>query len=295
VAPSKDALEGKQRVRELLAPEGVPLRVTIADAGTRSLAFLADLILLTIFMTLIKICFSLAGGASGWLTALVQIAIFLLWNFYFVFFELRWQGATPGKRWAGIRVIDADGGPLTADAVFARNLMRTIELYIPVSILIAPELVFGESAGWFKLAATAWALVLLFLPLFNRDRLRVGDLVAGTMVVLAPRTNLLADVGAEKAGRAAVHPFTDKQLGVYGVYELQVLEKLLRSSDVLDYHDNLVRVSERIRNKIKYTPRIVDPEAFLKDYYAALRNHLERRMLFGRKKKDKFSRSDSQF
>ena len=60
---------------------------------------------------------------------------FALRSFYFIFFELRWQGATPGKRALGLRVIDRKGGRLKPEAVFARNLMREVEMFLPISLL----------------------------------------------------------------------------------------------------------------------------------------------------------------
>jgi len=69
--------------------------------------------------------------------------------------------------------------------------------------------------------------VLALLPLWNRQRLRIGDLVAGTMVVQTPAGALLDEVGADADAVA----FTPAQLDVYGVYELQVLEGLLRDYD----------------------------------------------------------------
>ena len=64
------------------------------------------------------------------------------------------------------------------------------------------------------------------------DHLRAGDLVAGTMVVKAPRRILPPDLARDGVADAGAFLFTDDQLDAYGVHELQVLETVLRSRDV---------------------------------------------------------------
>src|SRR3546814_10532615 len=128
-----------------------------------------------------------------------MLGAFLLRTFWFIGVELGSRAATPGKRLMGIRVVARDGGRLTADAVVARNLIRELELFLPLMMLGA-----GASedmvSGWIMLAGVRWSLTLSLLLLFNRDRLRVGVLIAGTRVVLARRAKLDAD----KIGRAHV-------------------------------------------------------------------------------------------
>ena len=110
---------------EIVTPEGVPLVFTLARAGDRAAAFLIDFVLLALGVIAILLLARLAGSPGGdWTTAFALLVSFLMRNFYFTWFELRWHGATPGKRKIGIRVIDGDGGQLSADAVFARNFMR---------------------------------------------------------------------------------------------------------------------------------------------------------------------------
>jgi uncharacterized RDD family membrane protein YckC len=217
------------------------------------------------------------------------LAIFLVRTFYFAFFELTWQGQTPGKRRLRIRAVEARGGPLTAEAIIARNLTREVELFLPLVALSAPEAIFGGAPGWARLAALAWMLVFGFLPLFNRDRLRVGDLVAGTVVVRTPDAVLLEDLSAARAREALA--FTDAQLDVYGVYELQVLEDVLRGRGLAG-HDEAVRtVAGKIREKIGWTGPAIADEPFLDAFYAALRGRLERRLLFGKRRADKHDRT----
>ncbi|HEY6099023.1 MAG TPA: RDD family protein, partial [Anaeromyxobacter sp.] len=176
-----------ERVREVVTPEGVPVRFAVALTGDRLGAFLLDLLVILGILVLVVaplVFLAVRGVLEGDLiVAVAVLALFLVRTFYFAFFELTWQGQTPGKRRLRIRAVDARGGPLTAEAIIARNLTRELELFLPLAALFAPEALFAGAPAWSRLAATAWMLVFGFLPLFNRDRLRVGDLVAGTVVV----------------------------------------------------------------------------------------------------------------
>lgn len=278
--------------RRLLTPEGLDLGVVLGDGSQRAAAFLIDglvifglMIALTIFV--IFGVFSLlklqrptsAGDALGviWL-----LGLFVLRNGYFIGFELRGRAATPGKRLIGLRVIARDGGRLTADAVIARNLMREIEFYLPLSFLAARAAA-GTADGWINLLGFGWTGIFLFFPLFNRDRLRVGDLLAGTWVIRARREALASDLGSAEETERSGRRFSQEQLAVYGEYELQTLERVLRQGNP----DALKAVAAAIARRIGRTDEIRDTRGFLTDFYAALRPQLEQRMLFGRRKADK--------
>ena len=281
-----------ERLREVVTPEGVPVRFAIALAGDRLGAFMLDL--LVILGIVLAIVIPLAGLAMRNLVggdlvlAVAILAVFLVRTFYFAFFELAWQGQTPGKRRLRIRAVEARGGPLTAEAIIARNLTRELELFLPVAALFAPDALFPGAPAWSRLAATAWMLVFGFLPLFNRDRLRVGDLVAGTVVVRTPDAVLLEDLAAARAREAL--GFTDEQLDVYGVYELQVLEDVLRRRGQAGHEDAVRTVAEKVREKIRWSGEPIADERFLEAFYAALRARLERRLLFGKRRADKHDR-----
>jgi len=166
---------------------------------------------------------------------------------------------------------------------------RELELFLPLAALFAPEALFGGAPGWARLAALAWMLVLGFLPLFNRDRLRVGDLVAGTVVVRTPDAVLLEELATAASGRAAL-AFSDAQLDAYGIYELQVLEQVLRGHGKLGQAEAVRTVAAQVRAKIGWSGPATGDEPFLEAFYAALRGRLERRLLFGRRRADKYDR-----
>ena len=141
-----------------------------------------------------------------------------------------------------------------------------------------------ESAAW--LLGLVWTGIFLFFPFFNRDRLRVGDLLAGTWVIHAPKRDLAADILVRDQGAAAASPrFTEEQLDAYGVLELQALEQVLRTGNP----EGIATVAQSIRTKIA-APDEGDDEAFLQEYYAALRTRLERGLLLGRRRASKHSR-----
>ncbi len=280
------------RLREVVTPEGVPIRFAVALAGDRLGAFLLDFlaIILIVIAVVVPLAVLAARGhiPGDVVGAVAVLAVFLVRTFYFAFFELSWQGQTPGKRKLRIRAIDARGGPLDAEAIIARNLTRELELFLPVTALFAPQLLFPGAPGWAALAAAAWMLVFGLMPLFNRDRLRVGDLVAGTVVVRSPDAVLLEDLAAASAREQFA--FGDAQLDVYGIYELQVLENVLRGRGRPGHAEAVRTVAAKVRAKIGWEGGTVADEPFLEAFYGALRARLEKRLLFGRRRADKHDR-----
>lgn len=271
--------------RALITPEGVDLRVRLAAVSERGIALIIDLtIILGSLLALTLLAGSVLTTMQFESLPIAQIiwllGFFLLRNFYFTLFECSRRAATPGKRIMGLRVVARDGAALSADAVIARNAMRELELYIPIIVLVSR----GEGIeAWIILAGIVWCGVFVLFPLFNRDRLRAGDLIAGTWVLKAPKQKMLPDLTTDKPAEAA-YAFTTAQLDTYGVKELQVLESVLRSSEP----NAMEAVAEQIRTKIGWKTRAYENDKdFLSAYYAALRRRLEQRLLFGVRKKDK--------
>jgi uncharacterized RDD family membrane protein YckC len=279
--------------RRLITPEGLDLRLDLASGGERAGAFLVDLVIMAvalIALTLLATIPSAGLKADGQEVMLIiwLIGAFLLRNFYFVLFELGGRAATPGKRLLGLRVVARDGGRLTAEAIFARNALREIEIFLP-AVLLAMAAFAGQPVDKVAgLLGVIWSGLFLIFPLFNRDRLRVGDIVAGTWVVRAPRASLLKDLADDTPTILPRFAFTAGQTAAYGVKELQILEDVLRRRDAR----TLKLVADRIRAKIAFAqPAGETDEAFLAAYYAALRARLEHRLLFGHRRKDKFDKA----
>lgn len=271
------------RIRELVTPEGVALHLRLAEASERLCAFLLDLaVICAALVALTVVSAALFRGTGIELAGIIWLlGFFLLRNFYFALFELRPRAATPGKRMLGIRVATQSGGRLAADAILARNLVRELELFLPLSLLGLQ----GRSAGgWLVLLGLGWVGVFTLFLLFNRDRLRVGDLLAGTWVVGVPRRRLLADLALAPPGPAGALAFTAAQLGAYGIKELHVLEDVLRAQSPA----TLAAVAGRIAGKIGWVRGSETDLAFLQAFYAGLRARLERGLLFGQRRRDKF-------
>ncbi|MBZ9991711.1 RDD family protein [Mesorhizobium sp. BH1-1-5] len=277
-------------IRPLVTPEGVDLRVKLADAGTRASGFLLDVVIIVTAAVVVSlvIIFGLAGLGfqdAQPLFIVWVIFIFFLRNVYFIAYEAGRRAATPGKRMVGIRVASRSGAGLTLDQVIARNLMREIEVFLPLSILAA-----RASADVADTLTTifglVWALLFSLFPLFNRDRLRIGDLLAGTWVVEAPKVALVEDLSLRKDPVAARFQFSPAQLDAYGIAELQKLEEVLRRDD----YSALRAVAETIARKIGARVEPIDSKAFLTAYYGELRAHLERKLLLGNRKADKYAR-----
>lgn len=293
--------DSEKLAREIVTPEGVPIKFQLASAGDRAAGFMLDVLIQVATLFAIGLVFTLIAGKSesSLLTPIIIVLAFVVTNFYFAFFEARWQGSTPGKRKIGMRVIDARGGQLETGSILARNLVRELEIWMPIRFLASQKLMWPGAPAWSVFVAGLWTFVFLFFPLFNKDRLRVGDLIAGTRVVMRPKTMLMPDLVDETAALAAanrqatgaMHVFTDEQLGVYGIYELQVLEGVLRTTGMpMAQIEAIATVANRIRWKLKYQGPVRDDERFLRDFYAALRAHLEQKMLFGQRREDKFSK-----
>jgi uncharacterized RDD family membrane protein YckC len=283
-----------RNVRTLVTPEGIDLRLRLADIGSRIGAFFIDLVIMVITLILFSVIVGFAASKMGrgglefgviiWL-----LGFFILRNFYFMFFEMGPKGATPGKRWLKIRVAARNGGHLTAGAVFARNAMREIEFFLPLGFAFSRDEGVG---GVMILLGLIWGMIFLLFPLFNKDHLRGGDLIAGTWVVNAPRLKLSKDLAAAPKTKARFI-FTPAQVDAYGVKELHVLETVLRKTN----KKTVSEVAERIMAKIEWP----DPDKisidnkteieFLNAYYAALRGKLETKLLFGVRRKDKFDKS----
>lgn len=291
-----------QRRRVLITPEGIALPVVLAGRGARFGALLIDLLIIvaTVIIAVIVLSFIGAGAVlagsvkdanSPAVHAVQIVLILLLFGLrygYFLLFELGPRGATPGKRLTGIRIAARSGGRLSTEMVLARNLLRDIELFLPIFALF----VLGFEGGLTNWLLAGWLLVFVLVPFFNHDRLRAGDLVAGTWVVEAPRKQLQAALSTTETAASgtsrttgASYKFGEAELAIYGEFELQTLERVLRE----DRPDALFAVHEAICRKIGWNPGAGDERAFLEAYYTQLRGRLESGMRLGKRKADKFT------
>jgi uncharacterized RDD family membrane protein YckC len=312
IATTRRARLRKERV--LVTPEGISLPVTVAGAGARLGALILDLLIILLLMIGTTLALAQIAGGAGefvreaggngpgakamqFLMIVWIIIMFLFRNAYFLYFELGPRGATPGKRLAGIRIAARDGGRLTAEMVIARNLLRDIELFLPIPLIMMA----GADSGMAWLVATGWFAIFMLFPLFNGDRLRAGDVIAGSWVLERPRRKLEAAMSlhgeraagaaaqdtaaAEQAPLARRYRFEEAELAVYGEFELQSLERVLRDGR----EEAIETVYQTIAAKIGREDGWGDERRFLSDYYTQLRARLEAGMRMGRRKADKHS------
>jgi uncharacterized membrane protein SpoIIM required for sporulation/uncharacterized RDD family membrane protein YckC len=153
---------------EIETPEQVVFAYTIAGVGSRAAAALIDhaiLLLLSIALWVgLGYLSSALGGArvagGNWLFALAVLAQFAMFWGYFVLFEALWDGQTPGKRRVRIRVVQDGGYSVSFAASATRNLARILDMQ--------PGVTYG---------------VALVSAAISRSGKRLGDMVAGTLVV----------------------------------------------------------------------------------------------------------------
>jgi len=162
---------------QLDTPENVQIDYEVAGIGSRFLATLID----QLWLLLIRGLILLIGGSIFFaldledetgiiLASLGLILFFLLGWGYYIFFEINWNGQTPGKRQIGLRVVKTNGLPVSASEVIIRNLMRAID--------VIPS---GYGAG----------LITMF---FTKQSQRLGDLAAGTFVIFEQTEVSLTEV-----------------------------------------------------------------------------------------------------
>jgi uncharacterized RDD family membrane protein YckC len=280
----------RRRRRQIVTPEGVPITVDLADYGERLSAFFIDLVFWFLALAFVYVPLLLLIGSAAGFGIAISIALFigfLVRNLYFTYFEIAWCGATPGKRAVGLRVIDRQGGPLLPTAVIARNLTRELEMFTPLVLLVGGSRTATGGANWELLSLALWMLFFAVLPMINRDRMRGGDLIAGTVVIALSKRALSSDLVEERLQ----FTFTEPQLRAYGAFELQVLEELLRRPDLGESKRVLNEVCEKICRKIAYTTPVPPDQVslFLRDFYTAERAFLEREQLYGKGRADKYA------
>src|SRR5882724_10560234 len=151
-------------------PERVPLHFALASIGNRFIACALDHTIQVVVLASLVIAYAvISDGLSfaksieslpKWVVAIMIVIVFVVIDGYFAFFEWLWSGQTPGKRWLKLRVIREDGRPITFFEAMVRNLLRDFDI-MPIPFY---------SVGLVSIFASA------------KDQ-RVGDLVAGTVVV----------------------------------------------------------------------------------------------------------------
>jgi uncharacterized RDD family membrane protein YckC len=167
---------------DLRTPEQLDLQYDLAGLGSRFMAMAVDMLIQGTIVGALVAVFGFGAalfatgtrgffGRDGDLILGVGVAVAILLVFaltwgYFLVFELIWNGQTPGKRLAGIRVLTTRGEPVTLVHALVRNLLRLVDI-LPTSYMVG-------------------AICILV----TRRSQRLGDLAAGTVVVRERRAEL---------------------------------------------------------------------------------------------------------
>ena len=217
-------------------PEQTALDFALAGIGSRFLAVAYD--------SLVQISVGLIVGIGGglalqgmstlapllgtWGVALLILFYFLLYFGYYAFFEIIWNGQTPGKRSVGIRVIKDSGRPLTASESIGRNLMRIVD-WLP----------FLYGVG----------IVSAFLTKGNK---RLGDLLVGSLVVRETSLKELTPIWQTRVPSSAAAVTANGPLGAHrlSAEECALIESFLARRSSLEF-DVRRRVADEVFRRIK--------------------------------------------
>ena len=194
-------------------PEQIALELPLAGIGSRFLGLAIDtliqfvLYIIGIFLFAFVGTLSAAAGIArylqwipvSWAPAIAILFVFCVYWGYFAFFEIIWKGQTPGKRIAKIRVIKESGRPINAYEAIARNLLRAID------------------------ALPGMYGVGIVCMMLNSQNRRLGDYVAGTVVVHDKRTEEVKPDWNTVTEAAATSP----QLALVASEELVLIETYL--------------------------------------------------------------------
>lgn len=148
-------------------PELVSIEMPVAGIGSRFIAIVVDYLIWAVLIfvfsllgvVILPAVHAFGGVSANWIVGIVLLVIFLFHWGYFTLFEAFGNGCTPGKRAAKIRVIHRSGRAISFVEALARNLVRFVD-YLP--------------------SFYAVGVVAMF---FSRRNQRLGDMVAGTLVV----------------------------------------------------------------------------------------------------------------
>jgi uncharacterized RDD family membrane protein YckC len=173
----------------MVTPEAVALEFQTANVGSRILAYLIDMAVVTAGVVAGLVAVALLGQATDvvvpdWVALTIVLVLLPSWWLgYFIAFETLWRGRTPGKAVLGLRVVTTEGAPVRFRHAAIRSLLGLVD--------------FAIAGGFF-------AIVFILL---TRDNQRLGDMVAGTLV-LRERSGLAAPSPVSFAPPAGLEAYT---------------------------------------------------------------------------------------
>jgi uncharacterized RDD family membrane protein YckC len=198
----------------MVTPEAVALEFTTANVGSRILGFVLDALIVGVgsFLAILPLVLTDATRPE-WLVISILVIVLPGWYFgYFTVSETLWRGRTVGKAALGLRVVTKEGGPVRFRHAAIRALLGLVD--------------FGIGSGFFA----------VLLILLTRDNQRLGDIVAGTLV-LRERSALPAAAAVNFAPPPGLEPFAAMldTSGMNGEQYQAVRTFLLRSRALLPH------------------------------------------------------------
>ncbi len=169
----------------VVTPENIAFDYQLAGPFRRLPAYLIDLAVRWGVIIIVVVCLALAGlvasfsGFGSFVLASGFILYFLISWFYGTVLETYFNGRTIGKWACGIRVIDTDGRPISGKRAMLRNLLRIADM----APLVALSSFATDAAPIFF----PTGMIGLLTMIFTRRMQRLGDLAAGTMVIVDER------------------------------------------------------------------------------------------------------------
>lgn len=208
-----------EQIIEFETPENVKVRYELAGLGSRFLAWFVDQVLLLLFFLLLFIVLMIGNIGVGrtfdrfvmnrnggdeqgfYVMGIATLALGLASFFYFGLFELLMHGQTIGKRNVSIRVVKMNGFALDGTSILLRSLFRIVD-NIPVFWLV---------------------------PFFSKYMQRLGDMVAGTVVIIdsPKKLNSLRDVLLERPASMRMFRISPVALKQLREVDAEAAEKLL--------------------------------------------------------------------
>jgi len=248
---------------EIRTPEGITLRREVAGPASRFAAILLDLILITLVLILMALgAFGIAGvdpsGVGGLMAGILMGGLLLVPAVYLWLCGHFMQGQTPGKLVLGLRTVSADGYPASSWQLLLRSVLVIIDL-LPVAPI---------SMG-------------IVIAAVTERRQRLGDLVAGTIVVEEPKLGSGTEP-FDKLRHSTLenreYEFAPSVGGKLGKRDLDFLRELLTRKGLEDS----VRRRLFIRTGKHYTELLGhegfrDARLFLRELYLFLREARELR------------------
>ncbi|MEM7334162.1 MAG: RDD family protein [Chloroflexota bacterium] len=220
-------------------PENVAFGYEVVGIGSRFIAGIVDSAIIGGILAILGVViFAIASPFNEESsTLLVAIGLFMffviLWGYY-IFFEMSWNGRSPGKRAAGLRVIKRDGTPITLSESIIRNLLRTIDS-LP--------------------AFYGVGIIAMFIDEKSR---RLGDIMAGTLVVRDNEDITLANISAPTRRPAIRAPSQiDQEAHQWPVHKLNdddirlAEDFLVRRAEINNANDLGYKIAKRLMKKME--------------------------------------------